>query len=347
MPAYGVAFGAAFLFVLALTPGARWLAVRFKVLAMPVARSVHQAPLPYLGGLAIYGGVTGALLLTVGWSDAAVRVITLVGGGVMLLGLVDDTRNLSPLIKLAGQVAAGGAVAALGVRIEWVTNPTGGLFMLGGWAIPLTLLWVVAIINVMNLIDGLDGLAAGIAGIAAVTLMATALRTGQPAVAAVLLAAVAGGAFGFLPYNFNPAKIIMGDAGSMFLGFSLAVLGIQGMLKGPTAIALAVPILALGLPIADTFLAIIRRLRQGRSIAAADREHVHHRLLKLGLSHRDAVIVMYLVSGWLGLSALAISSMTGLQGVGVLAFVAFTGYFLAYRLGVLPVRTTHNVKSDQ
>lgn len=346
LPAYGVAFGAAFILVLLLTPVARRLAIRWNIQAHPVARSVHRTPLPYLGGVAIYLGVAGSLLLTSGWSNPAVRAIVLVGGAVMLLGLWDDARNLKPSVKLLGQIAAGLAVVAMGIRIEWLTNPAGGMVILGAMAAPLTLFWVVALINVMNLIDGLDGLAAGIAGIASLTLMVAAFQTGQTA-AAVLLAAVAGGALGFLPYNFNPARIIMGDAGSMFLGFALAVLAVQGMLKGPAALALAVPVLALGLPIADTFLAIVRRLRQGRSISAADREHVHHRLLQLGLSHRDAVIVMYIISGWLGISALAVTNLPTLQGVGVVTFVVVTGYFLAHRLGVLSTRTSHDVKGEQ
>lgn len=188
------------------------------------------------------------------------------------------------------------------MKVEWVTNPLGGMFYLGKWSIPVTLFWVVGITNTLNFIDGLDGLAAGIAAIASVTMMLVNISLGQVN-ATLVTALLAGAALGFLPYNFNPAKIFMGDTGAMFLGFVLAAVAVDGAVKSATTIALVVPILALGLPIFDTAFAIVRRFLKGKPIMQADRGHIHHRLLDVGFSQRQAVVYMYLMSLALGLCA--------------------------------------------
>jgi UDP-GlcNAc:undecaprenyl-phosphate GlcNAc-1-phosphate transferase len=191
--------------------------------------------------------------------------------------------------------------------------------------------------NVVNLIDGIDGLAAGVSSISALTLLFVALRQGQPEIV-IMTAAVAGATLGFLRYNFNPAKIFMGDAGSNFIGFVLAAISIQGALKSAAAVAVAVPVLALGLPIFDTFFAIVRRVESGRPIGQPDRGHLHHRLLDRGLTQRQACLVMYAISAVLGLSAVAMTVVQANEAVIILGCVGTGMFFAARRSGVLEIR---------
>lgn len=341
-----ISFLIAAVVALLATPVVRRLAIMTGFLAMPSPRGVHQRPVPQLGGLAIFLGFAAVLVWRFGTADPTTRSVLIGGAAILALGVIDDKIRLRPLVKLLGQVAVAALTVAMGVRVEWISNPFGPeLVALDVWSYPLTMAWIVAVVNVMNLIDGLDGLAAGVASIAAITLMLTALHTGLPELSIVLSAALAGSALGFLPYNFNPAKIFMGDAGSMFLGFGLAVVSVEGLLKTTTVVALGIPVLALGLPIADTFLAIVRRLQSGRSIAEADRQHLHHRLLDMGLSHRDAVIVLYIISGWLGISAWALTAVETLGAILIFTLVATSIYFFARRFGLFPRHQERNLKS--
>lgn len=325
------------------TPLAKRLALRVGAVDKPVERSVHTEPKPYLGGLAIYAAFALAVLLTIGTQAPGIAGILVGGLFILVLGIVDDVFRLSPRIKLLGQIAAALILVAYGVRIDWLTNPLGGLIVLGRWSIPLTVLWIVAVVNVVNLVDGLDGLAAGISTIAAFTLMVVALGQGQ-AYVVFITAALAGSTLGFLPYNFNPAMIFMGDAGAMFLGYVLAAVAVEGTLKSATAIALVVPLLALGLPILDTAWAIIRRFINGQPIYQADRGHLHHRLLELGLSQRQAVLVMYLISGWLGLSAVILSKAATMLGTILLGLIFGLALVGARRAGLLEVRHSRNLR---
>lgn len=345
-PVYAVAFLVAAGLAAATTPLIRLLAIYTGFLAMPTERGVHTRPVPQLGGLAIFLGFAAVLLWRFGWQDPTTKAVLTGGFAIVALGVVDDRIRLRPWVKLGGQMAIAAMTVTMGVQMEWLHMPMlGGYVYLNAWGFPLTVIWIVAIVNVMNLIDGLDGLAAGVASIAAITLLFTALQGGMPEVSVVLSAALAGAALGFLPFNFNPARIFMGDAGSMFLGFGLAVVSVEGLLKGTTMIALGIPVLALGLPIADTLMAIVRRLQSGRSIVEADRQHLHHRLLELGLSHRDTVIVLYIASGWLGISAWTLSAVRPIQGGLILAFVAFSAYFLLRRLIISSGQQERNFKS--
>ena len=337
---YWLALVVAALVALVCTPLVRLLAMRLGLVARPTARSVHRVPVPHLGGLAIFAGFGAAALVSRGWADPDVTAV-LLGGLVMLaVGLADDVFDLPPLVKLGGQVAAALVAVAQGIRIEVLTNPLGlltpsgadDLLILGGWGIPLTVLWIVAMSNVINLIDGLDGLAAGIASIAALTVLVVALQTGQPIEAVVLMAALAGSTLGFLPYNFNPAKIFMGDTGALFIGYTIATVSVVGLLKSAAAVALAVPVMVLALPIADTALAILRRLQAGRPVMAADRDHLHHRLMRLGFSHRDAVLVMYLITAWLALGAVSVAEGNILQGVLIVLTLAASVHLVARKL---------------
>lgn len=280
------------------TPVVRLMAIRLGLLKPPGERDVHQQPVPHLGGIALVIGALGAIALLAPHTASMAGILW---GGLLiaLLGLIDDLRGLPAWAKLLGQVTVAIFATRHGITIQAITNPFGGLIGTGWAAGPLTVFWLVAVMNTVNLIDGLDGLAAGLSGIASLTLLIVALRQGELAVA-LLAAAVGGSAFAFLRYNFNPAKIFMGDTGSLFLGYLLGSISVIGMLKDATTFALAVPILALGIPIFDTGFAIVRRLVNHRPIGEADRGHLHHRLLDLGLSQRQAVLLLYGVSLFLG-----------------------------------------------
>lgn len=302
----------------------------------PGARRVHSVPTPRLGG----AGIVGAVLLTVFVIGQGLNLGSqlegIVAGGVLMaaVGLTDDLYSLSPWAKLFGQVVAASVAVSWGVEISWVTSPFGGMIHLGVFAGPVTVLWIVGLANVMNLIDGLDGLAAGLTAIAAVTMMVVANLHG--AYSAGLLAAIlAGACLAFLKYNFHPASIFMGDTGALFLGYMLAATAVVGTLKDATTMALAVPILALGIPIFDTAFAIVRRLFGHRPIGEADRGHVHHRLLGLGFSQSQVVILLYLVSVGLGTIGFLLTQVSARTGAAVLGIVM--GLFIggAQALGLL------------
>ncbi|MCL6449968.1 MAG: undecaprenyl/decaprenyl-phosphate alpha-N-acetylglucosaminyl 1-phosphate transferase [Acetobacteraceae bacterium] len=332
-----LALGISVALSLCLTPVVRRLALRLGALDRPVERSVHRQPTPHLGGLAIFLAFTASILAVVGWGAPESQGIICGGALIVAVGVVDDLYRLEAWHKLLGQVLAACVLMAFGVRIQWLTNPLGGMFYLPVLGIPLTLIWVVAVINVVNLTDGLDGLAAGLSSLASLTLLIVAVGKGLGAVP-LFCAALAGSALGFLPYNFNPAQIFMGDAGSMFLGYALAAVSVAGTLKSTTAVALAVPILALGLPIFDTSFAILRRVLVGRPVHQADQEHLHHRLLRLGWSQRQVVLTMYLITAGLGLSAILMAEFNPLQGGLLLLAVVAAAAVFAHRAKILVVQ---------
>ena len=237
---------------------------------------------------------------------------------------MDDIIELPPYIKLLGQFTAAAVAVSWGARITWITDPFGGMVHLGWLAIPMTMLWIVALTNVINIIDGLDGLAAGVTGIVAMTVLVVAASKGAVGVA-LLSAILAGSTLGFLRYNFHPASIFMGDTGAMFLGYMLAAITVEGTLKETTTVALIVPVIALGLPIFDTGFAIVRRRLSGKRMAEADRGHLHHRLLGLGLSQRQVAFILYLVTMALSGAGLLMSQVSVRIGAAVLAIV--TGLF--------------------
>lgn len=346
----------------ALTPLMRRLAWRLDAVSYPAEGHVHRTPIPYLGGVGIFGGFAlglGALLLVGGRTMGAdhTRLLGVLAGGLVIvaIGVLDDLgglwarrfpliadaegRGMRPVVKLAGEIGAALVLCATGVTIagihvpfshdpcSWLPFPP-----VAAWS--LTILWVVAITNAVNLIDGLDGLAAGVSAISAGTLLVVALMAGWwPA--ALLAGVLLGSCVGFLPFNFHPARIFMGDAGALFLGFMLSAVSVVGPMKGPTVLTLAVPGLAIGLPVFDTVMAIVRRWRSGRLMGTRDQAHIHHRLLALGLSHRDTVLALYVVSGWLGVSALAVESLIPQLGLVILLFVVASGVLVARLAGVV------------
>ena len=241
-------------------------------------------------------------------------------GGVIIviLGIFDDIYALPALPKFFVQIAAALVAVLMGNQIDILSNPnifsSEPYWVLGIWSIPISVLWIVGITNAVNLIDGLDGLACGVSTISSMTMLVIALTVAEPDTA-LLMAALAGACIGFLPYNLNPAKIFMGDTGSTFLGFILATVSIDGLFKSYAIISFAVPFLMLGLPIFDTCFAIFRRVSHGQSPMAPDRGHIHHRLIDMGFSQKQAVAVLYIISAILGLSAVVLTTTNVLKAM--------------------------------
>jgi UDP-GlcNAc:undecaprenyl-phosphate GlcNAc-1-phosphate transferase len=249
--------------------------------------------------------------------------------------MLDDWKGISPLAKLAGQIAAAAVAVSFGIRMHFVTNPFGVIIALRyPLSVILTIAWLVAITNALNLVDGLDGLAAGIAAISAGIVSYVSFSQGVPLVGVCSLF-LGASALGFLPHNWHPARIFMKDAGAMFLGFTLASLAAIGLTKSAAVFSLILPILILGIPISDMLLAIIRRLMRGQNILTADREHIHHRLLDLGLTHSQTVLSIYGVNLLLGGSAVLLTFLNAGQGLIVLFMLCAVVLFLANRAGLL------------
>lgn len=330
---YILSFAIAFIVAFSVTPLVRKLA--FKVGAVDIPkdeRRVHKQPIPRLGGLAIFIGFMTAIAFIVisrimddGIFIADYRLLGLILGStiIIIVGIIDDIKQLKAWVKLVFQIIAALVVVLSGIRIEEISNPFApmGMTFLGVLSIPVTIIWIIGITNAINFIDGLDGLAAGVASIASLSLLFISIFDHQLG-AVFLTAALAGASLGFLPFNFNPAKIFMGDTGSTFLGFALAVISVMGMVKSYAAIAVAVPLLVLGLPIFDTAFAILRRLFNGKSIMEADRGHLHHKLLDMGFSQRQTVVALYIVSAFLGICAVELVTSGVIKAIVLLASVA-------------------------
>ena len=324
-----------------VTPLVRRLAHRFGLYDSPAQlRKVHRKPIPRLGGVAItigfFAPLTALLLysndISTLYRGNLLQVVGLYLGGmlVLFLGVLDDIRGMSALSKLAGQVVVATLMYQFGYVIDLLAIPFYGPVHLGLLSFPVTLLWFVGIMNAVNLIDGLDGLAGGVSFFAVATLFAVGLLDGNQ-LTSLFSAALAGAIVGFLFYNFNPATIFMGDCGSLFLGFVIAAVAVKTSAKSSTAIALTVPVLALGLPIVDAFLAIVRRIRRGKSVFSADREHIHHRLLALGFTQRQAVLILYTLCGVLALTAIVAKATNDVTN-GVIILGAVVVLFALSRL---------------
>lgn len=321
---YLVTFLVAWLATDLLIPWVTRAAYKLGRVDKPDARKVHTVPIPRLGGVAIVLGF-GAALTVVEWLMPGALIprhgpfVGLFLGAAMVfgIGIADDLKPLPAKVKLVLQIAAAGVAVGLGVRIDFLSAPFGpGLWLLPpAIAVGLSVFWLVGITNTINLIDGLDGLAGGVSLIAAGTTAVIAYQTHQTSIAMVALALM-GATIGFLRYNWNPAKIFMGDSGSLFLGFTLAALSIVGVLKLVATAALLVPLLILGVPIFDTAFAIGRRLLAGKPIFSPDRGHLHHRLLGLGFSQRRAVLIIYGICLLLGGTALTLTGIK--EGLAVL-----------------------------
>jgi len=298
---YLAGFVLAALVAILLTPIARSLAPRLGAVDLPSGRRVHKKVIPRLGGIAILGGFLAPLLALYFYDNSVAtlfnadvqRNLALVLGAVAMaaLGAIDDTRGTRASVKLLVQIVIATGAFAGGFRIDSVVLPFIGHLQMGVFAAPVTVAWIVGIVNAVNLMDGLDGLAAGVSFFVCVVSFVTGVLS-RNVLVCVLAASLAGALVGFLFFNFNPATIFMGDTGSMTIGYILATSALIGS-KGGTAVALLVPVLAMGVPILDTLLAIVRRVIERRPIFSADKGHLHHKLLEMGLTHRRAVLAIY------------------------------------------------------
>lgn len=297
----------AFVASILLTPLVKMLAIRIGAVDTPNYRKVHARIMPRLGGLAIFGAfLIGYFILRP--EDPTAPFIILGALMIIITGVLDDMFEITAKAKLLGQLIAAGIVIYGGLDIDFIKLPFGGELDFGYLNIPLTILWIVGITNAINLIDGLDGLAAGVSTIALITIAGMALMMGNTFVFA-MAAILAVSSLGFLFYNFHPAKIFMGDTGALFLGFMIAVLALMGF-KNITVISLVIPIIMLGVPISDTFFAIVRRYRMKQPLSAADKSHLHHCLLNVGFTHRQTVLIIYALAAMFGLAALIFSQAT-------------------------------------
>ena len=307
-----------------MTPVVKSFAYKVGAIDVPKdARRMHHKPIPRLGGLAIFAGFMVSILLFVDIRlNPQMQSILLGAVIIVVLGVVDDIMALPAKLKFVVQIAAALIPALNGVSIQALSNPnifSGNAYWVLDWlSIPITVLWIVGITNAVNLIDGLDGLANGVSAISAATVLVIALICSETQVA-IVMAALVGACVGFLPYNLNPAKMFMGDTGATFLGFILATMSIQGLFKFYAVISFAVPFLILGLPIFDTAFAMIRRVAHGQSPMHADRSHIHHRLIDMGLNQKQAVATLYVISAILGLSAVVLT--TSGEGRAMLLFL--------------------------
>ena len=319
----------AFVVAAAVTPAAIKIAPKIGAMDIPKdERRMHKKPMPRFGGIAIYLGIMAALAVFA-LKDKGITSVMTGCTLIYMLGLIDDLKELKPLVKLCGQIVCATVVYIMGVRIEFITNYFGpGNMAFGDVAcFIITVLWLIAITNAVNLIDGLDGLAAGIAAISALCIGYVAYIHGQY-VPTLAMMAIAGAALGFLPYNFNPAKIFMGDSGSELLGFSIAAVSILGTVKSATIVVVIIPALVLGLPIFDTVMAIFRRLAKHQSIGTADKEHLHHRIMKAGFGQKRAVMILYCISGIMGIVAVLYSRGLTVEYLGLTAVAIMLIYVL-------------------
>ena len=315
-----ITFLVSFVLSLLMTPVAIRVAPKIGAIDVPKdGRRMHTKAMPRFGGLAIFTGSTVSMAIFLNFDH---RIIGILVGGVLIyiLGVLDDLRNLPAKVKFMGQISIAIIMYMFDIRIKFITNFFGEGKSYFGVALcfVVTIIWIVGITNTVNLIDGLDGLAAGTSAIASLCIAYVAYIHGMYLVAGSMLA-LAGGALGFLPFNFYPAKIFMGDGGSLYLGFMLSTLSILGPIKSATIVAVIIPVLVLGLPIFDTAFAIFRRLVNKRPIMEADKGHLHHRLMSLGYGQRRATLMLYCVSGIMGVAAVTYSRGLWVETIGLFA----------------------------
>lgn len=341
MKTYFVIFLSSLLISYLITPFIRRYAILNEVMDEDGdSRRIHNGSIPRLGGVGIYLGfylpflgflfyqnrISHFLLSDIRQFLGLLACSTI----ILALGIYDDIKGANAAKKLAVQTIAAIILFSFGFEIQKISNPFGGAMHLGWLSLPVTVFWLVGLSNAFNLIDGIDGLASGVAFFATSALLAVALFFGN-VLPSLFTAALAGATLGFLRYNFNPARIFMGDSGSLFLGFTIAAVSIHGSAKAHAAVAILVPIIALGLPIMDTLLAIARRLYRGLPIPTADREHIHHKLIKHGFSHRRAALILYSFCVVLSLLAVLLSFSSSLLVGIILAFLGLLIFWAVRR----------------
>lgn len=333
-----IAFLVSLTVVLWSTPVVKTIGLKSGYVDRPNERKIHNRPIVRLGGVSIFTGTLTAWMV-VWWlggfgilpieKEWEVWGVTIGGLAFFLIGLADDLFNLTPISRLLMQMLVASLAWWVGVRIEFLSIPFSGLLHISWLSLPVTVIWLVGMANAINWIDGLDGLAAGVSGIAAVVMLIVSLFMEQPA-AALIAAALAGGALGFLRYNFNPAQIFMGDGGAYFMGFTLAGVGVIGLVKTTAVTAVLLPYLILAVPILDMSVVIISRISQGKSPFIADKGHLHHRLLKAGISQRLTVLFIYALTLWVGSLALGFSNIPSGWGyaIGATMLLSYVGWMV-------------------
>ena len=296
------AFICSILLAFAFTPIVRVFAFKIGAIDVPKDnRRMHKKPIPRIGGLAIF---LGSAITCLFFCNVDLKLGLVLFGAlcIVVLGMLDDVKNINALVKLVFQLAISAIPVIGGVRIQYFHIGDTYVF-LGLWAIPVTIIWMVALMNAINLIDGLDGLSCGVSTISAISILAVIIIQGGEFHSALLTLILIGACLGYLPYNRNPARIFMGDTGSLFLGYSLSLISIEGMFKMHTLISMLVPLIIFALPLADTIFAIVRRLLAGKSPFSADRGHLHHRFIDMGFNQKETVKILYAICGILGLVA--------------------------------------------
>lgn len=319
------------------TPIVRMIAHKVGAIDVPRDdRRMHTKPTPRLGGLAIYFSILLSMVVFMWPLSKEIQAILLGGSVIVVSGYLDDTKGLSPSMKVLFQLIA--AIIAIygGIHVEAISNflgEKGSVINLGIISYPLTVIWIVGVTNAINLIDGLDGLADGVSAIAALSLAVISYIFGNEEIGMMCLI-IAGACLGFLPYNFNPASIFMGDTGALLLGYLFAVITIEGVLKTAVTVAVVVPVIILAVPISDTLFAIVRRTLSGQSFATADKGHLHHRILNMGFSIKQTVLILYAMAIILGFLAVVVSLIGGLLGnilaIGIVIIITM----IARRIGM-------------
>ena len=322
--------------VLWTIPDVKTVGLKLGIVDRPNARKIHKNPVVRVGGVSIFIGAISALLIIWrlgGFSmvspDREGEIGAVIFGSIafFFIGLADDLFNLTPISRLIAQLVVATICWFMGVRIDFLSVPFDSLIQLGWLSLPITVIWLVGMANAINWIDGVDGLAAGVSGIAAVVMLIVTLFMNQPG-AALIAAALAGGALGFLRYNFNPAQIFMGDGGAYFMGFTLAGVGVIGLVKTTAVTAVLLPYLILAVPILDMSAVILSRISKGKSPFIADKSHLHHWLLKAGISQRLTVLFIYSLTLWVGSLAMGFSNIPSGWGyaIGATLLLGYVGW---------------------
>lgn len=349
---YLIIFLAAIIISVLATRQVIGIATRYKIGSLPDQRKIHVGFIPSLGGVAIFLGTGIGVLVSVIWYTSLWQHFTLaylgitLGALIMLFtGMMDDIKGLSPQQKFAAQILAAGMVVAFGCRIDTLLTPFGNQVQLGILSVPVTILWLIWVTNAINLLDGLDGLAGGVSIIVLVCFTLLSAGSGDLMITVISIATI-GGILGFLRYNVHPAKIFMGDTGALFLGFIIAAISLKGLQRAEGNISLIVPVVVLALPLGDSALAFIRRLNKGHHPFHADKDHLHHRLLFLGLSQKQAVYIIYLASILFGLTAYVMSGDEGVYGFTLLIIVVLASVLSLIRLGYLEAQRGKSYLGD-
>ncbi|MGK7896580.1 MAG: glycosyltransferase family 4 protein [Xenococcus sp. (in: cyanobacteria)] len=331
-----IAFLVSVTVVLWTIPDVKTVGLKLGIVDQPNARKIHQSPVVRVGGVSIFAGTMIALLIVWrlgGFNSIALSEQEVLGGiilgsvGFFCIGFADDLLSLSSGSRLLMQIVVATVTWFMGLQIDFLSIPFVGLIDLGPLSLPISVIWLVGMANAINWIDGVDGLAAGVSGIAAVVMLIVTLFMNQTA-AALIAAALAGAALGFLRYNFNPAQIFMGDGGAYFMGFTLAGVGIIGLVKTTAMTAVLLPYLILAVPILDMSAVIFSRISKGKSPFVADKSHLHHWLLKAGISQRLTVLFIYALTLWVGSLAMGFSNMPSGWGYAIAAtfLLGYTGW---------------------